>query len=68
MPIFEYRCSSCGHKFEDIRPQDEADQAGDCPQCGKPKLERVMLQFSCGCGSSGSSGAGGVGTSQRRRG
>lgn len=67
MPIFEYRCSSCGHKFEDIRTQAEADKVGDCPKCGKPKVERVMSAFSCGpgCSSTGPSWGGGSGFGRR---
>jgi len=59
MPIFEYRCSSCGHKFEDVRPQSEADQVQACPKCGQAKVERQLSSFACGCGLSPSAGSGG---------
>jgi putative FmdB family regulatory protein len=33
MPIYEYECESCGHRFE--RRQSMSDQPlKDCPQCG----------------------------------
>ena len=40
MPIYDYRCTACAHRFE-LR-QTFADDAGAaCPQCGEPCL-RVM--------------------------
>jgi putative FmdB family regulatory protein len=61
MPIFEYRCSACGHKFEDVRPSSEADQVKECPHCGRPKVERQVSPFACGCGTGPSWGGGGSG-------
>jgi len=41
MPIYEYRCQSCGHELE--RLQRMSDPAlTDCPQCGKAKLRRLI--------------------------
>jgi putative FmdB family regulatory protein len=69
MPIFEYRCSACGHKFEDVKVHEQADQVGDCPKCGKAKVERVMSAFSCGCGGASSSPLGsGAGPARKRGG
>ncbi len=61
MPIYEYRCKSCGYCFEDIRPTDKADDMENCENCGKPKIERILSAFSCGqsSGGSGSSDCGG---------
>ncbi len=36
MPIFEYRCESCGHKFEAIL---FGEQKPECPKCHTEKLE-----------------------------
>lgn len=47
MPLYEYRCTQCGHRFEKIQSfSAEAEVA--CPKCGGP-LERPLtapaLQF-----------------------
>ena len=55
MPIYEYKCRSCGHVFEDFRPASEADTKTACPQCKKKDIERMMSAFCTGGG--GSSGA-----------
>jgi putative FmdB family regulatory protein len=41
MPIYEYQCESCGHHL------DALQKVGDrplrkCPDCGKPKLKRLL--------------------------
>ena len=33
MPVYEYRCSSCGHLFERLRPMSHMDDEAPCPQC-----------------------------------
>lgn len=44
MPIFEYRCASCGERFESLRSRaDKADPS--CPRCGKGKVERLLSAF-----------------------
>lgn len=41
MPIYEYRCQTCGHELEQLqRLSDPALK--DCPACGKPKLQRLI--------------------------
>jgi putative FmdB family regulatory protein len=42
MPIFEFRCVSCGEVFEKLfmNADDEADMA--CPHCNAETLERVV--------------------------
>ena len=39
MPIYEFKCSSCNKKFEELVPMDKRD-AVRCPDCGK-EVERV---------------------------
>ena len=57
MPIFEYRCESCGHKFEAILL---GSQTPECPQCHTQKLQKQLSTFavstkssqpSTGCGA-----------------
>jgi putative FmdB family regulatory protein len=35
MPLYEYRCKSCGNKEEKLEGFD-APTEHDCPECGKP--------------------------------
>jgi putative FmdB family regulatory protein len=41
MPIYEYRCESCGHNLEAL--QKISDQLlTDCPECAKPTLKKQI--------------------------
>ncbi len=57
MPIFEFRCESCGSGFEQLLLSREALVA--CPTCGSPKVVKQFSTFSMqtsggGAGASGS--------------
>ena len=39
MPIYEYRCASCGAEFERLV---RSDTAVTCPECQGRKLERLV--------------------------
>jgi putative FmdB family regulatory protein len=52
MPIREYVCKDCGHKFEVIQSYGEK-QLTICPKCEKDSLE---LQFSTGTSFRGCKG------------
>lgn len=41
MPLYEYVCRSCSKQFE-IRHSITEDARKDCPECGKPALERMI--------------------------
>jgi putative FmdB family regulatory protein len=41
MPIYEYRCSACGHELEALQKLSEAPLTG-CPECGKPALAKLV--------------------------
>ncbi len=47
MPLYEYRCTQCGHRFEKIQKVTD-DPVRECPQC-KGAVERPLtapaLQF-----------------------
>jgi len=59
MPIFEYRCEDCGHRFEAIL---FGEQKPECPKCHNVRLEKQLSTFavsksgaaapSAGCGQS----------------
>ena len=44
MPLYEYRCSVCGHKFENLARSME-DAAPKCPLCGSEAVERTVGSF-----------------------
>jgi len=41
MPTYDYRCDSCEHEFEHFQSIKD-DPLKDCPECGKPKLRRLI--------------------------
>ena len=41
MPIYEYRCSDCGHELEALQKMSEAALT-DCPQCGNQSLKKKV--------------------------
>ena len=60
MPIYEYRCGACSHRFEALLQRwDEA--APNCPECGAEQSEKTLSAFTvtrggpqgpqAGCGS-----------------
>ncbi len=54
MPIFEYRCTTCDHRFETIVLSTTLPS---CPQCSSTSLEKQLSVFAVGAGDqhSGSS-------------
>ncbi len=41
MPLYEYKCESCGRVVEELRAGSDADVPIDCPDCNKP-MKRVF--------------------------
>jgi putative FmdB family regulatory protein len=41
MPIYEYKCASCGHKNEVLQKLSDAPLR-ECPACGKSTLNKLM--------------------------
>jgi putative FmdB family regulatory protein len=41
MPIYEYRCQSCGHELEKLQRLSDVALV-DCPECGKSTLKRLI--------------------------
>ncbi len=46
MPIYEYICSECDTKFEQMRPLSQSDKAAECPRCHKPARRKIST-FAC---------------------
>lgn len=44
MPIYEYQCSACKHKFELLQKFSDPAE-GKCPKCGK-EAKRIISQSS----------------------
>ena len=47
MPIYEYRCAACDHRFETIVRGSEAPS---CPSCRSTALEKQLSVFAVGAG------------------
>ncbi len=41
MPIYEYKCESCGEELEALQKVSE-DPLTDCPACGKSSLKKKI--------------------------
>lgn len=41
MPIYEYRCESCGHTLDALQKVSDAPLS-DCPDCGESALKRLI--------------------------
>ena len=43
MPLYDFRCQSCGHEFEVLVRSGEASPT--CPECQSSELERLLSLF-----------------------
>jgi putative FmdB family regulatory protein len=41
MPIYEFECSSCGHRFDRLQKLSDTDPS-ICPACDAPHLRRMV--------------------------
>ncbi|GMU43988.1 MAG: zinc ribbon domain-containing protein [Xanthomonadales bacterium] len=41
MPIYEFECLACGHRFERLQKLSAADPT-DCPSCREAKVKRAV--------------------------
>lgn len=55
MPLYEYECNSCGHRFEKLVSISLGSNKQTCPSCGKEDSEKLMSAFSTKSSSSTSS-------------
>lgn len=56
MPLYEYRCPRCGHKFEVLQRLGEGAAGLRCPTCGQQEVERECSTFAAASSSSGGGG------------
>uniref|UniRef100_A0A7C4XG65 Zinc ribbon domain-containing protein n=1 Tax=candidate division WOR-3 bacterium TaxID=2052148 RepID=A0A7C4XG65_UNCW3 len=45
MPIIEFSCKRCGHKFEELIFKEGELSAIRCPKCSSKDLERLFSVF-----------------------
>jgi putative FmdB family regulatory protein len=56
MPLYEYRCKTCGQSFEKMIRFSEADHSPTCPACQSQDTQKKISTFAS-VGSSTGSGA-----------
>jgi putative FmdB family regulatory protein len=39
MPIYEFECAQCGHRFDRLQKLSDPDPSA-CPRCGAPRVQR----------------------------
>jgi putative FmdB family regulatory protein len=54
MPIYEYKCTDCGEKFEKLVRTSNADDVA-CPKCGEKHLQQEFSTFAAHANSGKSS-------------
>jgi putative FmdB family regulatory protein len=52
MPLYEYQCRDCGHRFEVLQRMGEGSERVSCPECGQSQVDKQFSTF-----ASASSGA-----------
>lgn len=45
MPIYEYECGSCDHRFEELVKVNGSPAMAACPECGSSDTARLMSAF-----------------------
>ncbi len=65
MPIYEYRCRSCGEEFDELVRMSTPNEEVSCPRCGEHQASRRMSTFATtvvgGLSTGSSSGSGSCG-------
>jgi putative FmdB family regulatory protein len=45
VPLYEYRCTTCGHRFEALRRVGQDATGLFCPECGRSEVEKQPSTF-----------------------
>lgn len=45
MPMYEFRCTKCGHKFDDLLPYDYVESEVECPACHERHADRLLSRM-----------------------
>lgn len=54
MPLYEYKCQDCGHRFEVLQRLGEGAEGQKCPGCNHHEVSRLFSTFAAATGSNGS--------------
>jgi putative FmdB family regulatory protein len=46
MPVYEFKCSDCGHVFEVMGKYEEREKEHTCPSCGSARVKQAISLFS----------------------
>ncbi len=52
MPLYEYRCDDCDHRFEVLQRLEAGAEELLCPECGAESLEKLFSTFAASAESS----------------
>jgi putative FmdB family regulatory protein len=55
MPLYEYRCRECGHRFEILQRMGAGAEEAPCPRCGAALPEKQLSTFATSSGGGGAS-------------
>ncbi|HZT37108.1 MAG TPA: zinc ribbon domain-containing protein [Bryobacteraceae bacterium] len=58
MPLYEYRCETCGNVYEQIRRISDADRDLECPDCKSANVKRLLSVFATSSAGGASSAEG----------
>jgi putative FmdB family regulatory protein len=61
MPLYEYRCPACGHRFEVLQRLGEGGDGLFCPSCSAPAPRRQLSTFATAAASKSPAVGGGCG-------
>jgi len=54
MPLYEFSCRKCSHRFEELTSLAEVERRKPaCPACGSRTTERALSSFATGAVSGG---------------
>jgi putative FmdB family regulatory protein len=57
VPLYEYRCTGCGSRFEVLQRVGQGPEGVECPECGKTEVEKEHSTFASSVAGGGSVGA-----------
>lgn len=58
MPLYEYSCRECGHRFEVLQRMNEGSEGLDCPRCGHPEVSKQFSTFAAAVAGGSTAGRG----------
>lgn len=58
MPLYEYRCPACHHRFEVLQNLGASATEASCPTCGATPVERCLSTFAVSSSTASSANSG----------